>query len=376
MRKFGLWWLLFISLGVMKTADADDHNAIEQVLNTYIQGTAYNHVEHIDAAFNEHANLYLEKSDTPLWVVPVNEYRGWFNPKKKGQFNGRIGEILAIDREGHIATAKVEIIIPHRDIRFIDMFLLKKLDKQWQIISKSALQANDNSHGERILFILSNAHFHGDTTLPAGASFSEIVKAYDVFKNAGYTVDFVTPQGGAVPLSYINTSDPIHKKYLYNQDFMYGLKHSKMPQDIRPADYRAVHYVGGSNAMYGVAENVALQNIAMAIYEKHHGIISSVCHGTAGIVNLQLSNGDYLVKGRRISGYPEAFENPDKAYFAEFPFMIDQVVKARGGDFIYGDRNQAHVEVDGRIVTGQNHLSSAIVAERMIEVLKNTVASQ
>ena len=108
----------------------------------------------------------------------------------------------------------------------------------------------------------------------------------------------------------------------------------------------------------------------MEIYEQHGGIISSVCHGTAGIVNLKLKSGEYLVKGRKISGYPESFENQSKAYFQEFPFLIQQTIEQRGGDFFHSKRNVAHVEVDGRIVTGQNHLSSPLVAKKMVELLQ------
>ena len=55
-------------------------------------------------------------------------------------------------------------------------------------------------------------------------SYSEIVNAYDTFKKAGYTVDFVSPKGGSIPLAYINTTDSLQKTYLYNADFMYALK--------------------------------------------------------------------------------------------------------------------------------------------------------
>ena len=50
------------------------------------------------------------------------------------------------------------------------------------MISKSAVAEESHHTGERILFIVSNAHFHGDSKLRAGVSFSEIVNAYDVFK--------------------------------------------------------------------------------------------------------------------------------------------------------------------------------------------------
>lgn len=355
---------------VSATAQHDDHHDITQTLKDYISGTSYNQQALIKRAFEENAELILDSQQQDVWRVSVEEYASWFKPERAGQFNGRVGEILAIDIEGKVATAKVEILLPSKSQRFVDLFLLKKLESGWKVISKIASSEHANNNGERILFIVSNAHFHGDSKLPAGVSFSEIVKAFETFKVAGYTVDFVSPEGGAIPLSYINTSEAIHKKYLYNADFMYALEHTKAPAQIDPSKYQAVHYVGGSNAMYGVAENEALQRIAMAIYEDFNGIVSSVCHGTAGIVNLKTKDGEYLVKGKRISGYPEAYENQTRAYFKEFPLLIQKSIEAHGGQFFYSDRNTPHVEVDGRIVTGQNHLSSPLVAEKMVEILQ------
>lgn len=340
---------------------------ITKTLNHYIQGTSFNDPSLIKSAFVDDAQLFLDKKGQDLWEVSINEYASWFN--KKGQPTGRVGEVLSVDVEGNVATAKVEIIHPTKKKRYIDMFLLKKLSNGWKVISKSATSEEANNSGKRILFIVSNAHFHGDSTLPTGVSFSEIVKAYDTFKKAGYTVDFVSPVGGAIPLAYINTSEAIHKQYLYNKDFMYAIKHTKSPYQIKPENYLAVHYVGGGNAMYGVADNQEIQNIAMTIYEKHNGIISSVCHGTAGIVNLKTKDGKYLVDGKRISGYPDSYENQSKAYFKEFPFLIQKTIERHGGSFYFAERNQSHVEVDGRIITGQNHLSSPLVAEKMVELL-------
>ena len=361
--------VLFLTTSFV-SAQITDKKDIKKTLEQYIDGTSYNDQKKIKAAFAKQAQLILAKKDQELWQVKPSEYASWFKKENKGKFTGRIGEILDINVESDIATAKVEILIPQKSSRYIDMFLLKKLSSGWKVISKTATATRANNSGERILFIVSNAHFHGNSQLPTGVSFSEIVKAYDIFKNAGYTVDFVSPEGGAIPLAYINTSETIHKKYLYNSDFMYAIGHTKTPEQISPANYSAVHYVGGGNAMYGVAENQAIQQIAMEIYEQHNGIISSVCHGTAGIVNLKTSGGEYLVAGKRISGYPDSFENQSKAYFKQFPFLIQQTIESRGGKFFHSQRNTPHVEIDGRIVTGQNHLSSSLVAEEMIKILK------
>ena len=96
---------------------------------------------------------------------------------------------------------------------------------------------------------------------------------------------------------------------------MYALKHTKKPKEINAKDYKAVHYIGGGSAMYDVPKNKEIQKITMTIFEEYNGIVSSVCHGTAGIVNLKTKDGKYLVNDRIISGYPEAYEKEDAEYF-------------------------------------------------------------
>ena len=154
------------------------------------------------------------------------------------------------------------------------------------------------------------------------------------------------------------------------QPAMQLLLEGATPAQIDPSRYRAVYYVGGSNAMYGVAENRGLQDIVMHVYERNGGVVSAVCHGIAGIVNLKLAGGQPLVAGKRISGYPEEHEEQGAAYFKEFPFLIRKTVESRGGLFHAIDSNEPYIEVDGRVVTGQNYASAAPVAEAVVEVLR------
>lgn len=347
-----------------------DEARIRTTLMNYINGTSFNDAARIDQAFYSEANLYLTRNDASLWTVPASAYAGWFKKGKQGQFNGRFGKILSVEHFKSIAIAKAEIHIPKSGQTFIDMFLLKKVDGEWKIMSKTADSEQSNATGDRILFIVSNAHHYGDSDLPTGNSYSEIVNAYHTFRTAGYTVDFVSPLGGSIPLAYISTADPLQKQYLYNADFMYALKHTQTPAEVRPEMYKAVHYIGGGSAMFGVPENKEIQQIVMTIYEEHNGIISSVCHGTAGIVHLKTKDGAYLVAGKTINGYPDAFERKDAEYFSHFPFRITKTVEAHGGTFKYSPRNSVHVEVDGHVITGQNYLSSEHVALRIIEKLQ------
>ncbi|TMP39101.1 nuclear transport factor 2 family protein [Pseudoalteromonas rubra] len=346
---------------------ADDEAGVLRALNDYLKGTEMGQPAQIKNAFHPQAQLLLSHDTKPFWTVSMEQYSSWFKPLNN---RNRRGKILSVKIDGDIAMARLKITVAPPYQAYIDHVLLKQIAGKWQIVSKTATDQSAQYKNEKILFIASSASFHGDSDLPAGTSFSELVYAYDTFIKAGYEVDFMSTRGGALSLAYVNTSIPIHKRYLYDPEFMYAIGNSFAPEEVIASEYQAVHYLGGSNAMYEVAEHPGVQAIAMTVYEQNNGIVSSVCHGTAGIVNLKLSNGEYLVANRRVSGYPDSFERAGAEYLKEFPFMIGERIETRGGDFRYGERNKPFVEIDGRLITGQNYLSSVAVAEAMIEVLE------
>lgn len=366
--------ICFIALVFLPTcllAQTEEEAAVKKCIQNYLDGTSYNNPDSIEKAFYPEANLFLSHKDKDLWIVPIREYTTWFKNDKQGQFNGRVGRIISTDLYNNIASAKAEILIPEKKLEFIDLFLLKKIQGEWKIISKSASSLTSNKSGQQILFIVSNAHYYGKSTIATGNSFAEIVNAYNTFKISGYTVDFVSPEGGSIPLAYINTSDTLQKQYLFDPDFMYAIKNTKKPEEIDSKNYKAVYYVGGGAAMYNVPENKQIQTIALQVYEENKGIISSVCHGTAGIVNLKTNDGKYLVAGKKISGYPDSFEKQDAEYFKQFPFLIQKTIEERGGTFKFSKGDISHVETDGRIVTGQNFQSSSDVALKIIGLIND-----
>lgn len=112
---------------------------VKATINNYIEGTSYSNPEQVQSAFYEEAELFLSHKEKELWIVPIKEYIDkYVANKEKGKFNGRTGNILSVDIENNIATAKAEIIIKKANLRFIDLFLLKKINKEWKIISKAA----------------------------------------------------------------------------------------------------------------------------------------------------------------------------------------------------------------------------------------------
>lgn len=133
--KFFVLMFLAISSTIIAQSEEDK---IKTTINKYIEGTSYNKPETIKEAFYDEANLFLSHKEKEIWIVPSTEYASWFEKKERGQFNGRIGNILSIDQENDIAMAKAEILAKGKDIRYVDIFLLKKIRGEWKIISKAA----------------------------------------------------------------------------------------------------------------------------------------------------------------------------------------------------------------------------------------------
>lgn len=133
--QFLTFTLLLLTLSLFAQSEEE---AIRQTLQNYIDGSSYSDPELITSAFYEGADLFLSKKDQELWVLSPKEYANLFKNREQGKFNGRNGKILMIDYANNIASAKAEILIPKGGLKFIDIFLLKKLEGKWKIISKAA----------------------------------------------------------------------------------------------------------------------------------------------------------------------------------------------------------------------------------------------
>ena len=136
--------VLFTAVLTFQFATAQSECAnVETVLKKYMEGSSYNKPEMLESAFTENATLYLTGKDGFKLYTP-KEYVAFFMNSEVGEFNGRDAKILAIEVVKDIATAKVEIAGPERKWVYIDLFLLKKFENGWKIISKTATRIDNN----------------------------------------------------------------------------------------------------------------------------------------------------------------------------------------------------------------------------------------
>lgn len=121
--------------------------------------------------------------------------------------------------------------------------------------------------------------------------------------------------------------------------------------------------------MFDVTDNKQIQSIISSIYESG-GILGVGGHGSAGIVNVKLSNGEFLVKGKKIAGFPNSTETskPWAKQGTLLPFLIENQLNKNGAIAQNKKtlKDKHAVIADQRIISTMFLPSAALVAKEMI----------
>jgi len=199
---------------------------------------------------------------------------------------------------------------------------------------------------QKILIVLTSHDTLDNTGKETGFYLPEVSHPVDVFDRAGLTVEYVSPKGGKAPMIGINRADPLNAAFLDNPKKMAQVENTMHPTQINPSEYAAIFYAGGHGTMWDFPENVDLARIAAHIYEQG-GIVGAVCHGPAGLVNIQVSDGSYLVTGKVVSGFTN--EEEKEVSLAEVvPFLLEKKLAEREATVEKAPNFEAKVSVSDR----------------------------
>lgn len=244
-----------------------------------------------------------------------------------------------------------------------------------QADSKTIIKQTKELHTMRkkILFVLTSHNKLGNTGQSTGYYLSEASHPWEILKNAGYEIDFISTLGGKAPVDGLNMEDPVNKAFWNNPVYRKKVETTMKPSEINPDDYIAIHYAGGHGTMWDFADNTTLAKIAARIYE-NGGVVSAVCHGPAGLINIRLSNGHYLVDGKKVNAFTNEEEQAVKLDKI-VPFSLESKLIERGARFEKSGLWLEHVVVDERLVTGQNPQSAKKVGEEILKLLQQYKSS-
>ena len=102
-----------------------------------------------------------------------------------------------------------------------------------------------------------------------------------------------------------------------------------------PEQYDAVYLVGGHGTMWDFPDSKGLQSLVASVYNAG-GLVGAVCHGPAGLLNVELANGFRLVEGRKVAAFTndeEVAAGKDKV----IPFFLADRLEEQGATHVSAD---------------------------------------
>jgi putative intracellular protease/amidase len=220
---------------------------------------------------------------------------------------------------------------------------------------------------KKVLFVVSSTSVIGPKKRHTGNLLTEVAHPYETFKKEGYEIDVYSVKGGEAPIEMVELEDPINQAFLKG-DGPGKFKNSRRVEEVSIEGYDAVFVPGGLAPVADLPDNPTVQKILSSMYEKGK-VVSAVCHGPVSLVNVKLSDGSYLVNGKKVTGFSitEEFDYARE----DVPFELENALKEHGADYSCITPWQAYSITDGRLVTGQNPASAQGVAQRVITILES-----
>ena len=140
--------------------------------------------------------------------------------------------------------------------------------------------------------------------------------------------------------------------------------------DLDLERFDAIVVCGGQAPMFGFREDGDLQAAMRTFYEAEKPTVA-LCHGVSALIDLQLSDGSYLIEGKTITGFADVEEDFADAVVGRqvMPWRIEEAARERGANYVQGGLWKPFAVRDGRLITGQQQYSAGRVAELVIEAL-------
>lgn len=232
----------------------------------------------------------------------------------------------------------------------------------------------------KILMVASSPSVSAQTGWPIGFWAAELTHPMRVFQEAGYEIELVSTEGGALQMDgYSNPTDAsgysahdiISLGYLQKPEFNQMLASTRKLTEVKPSDYVAIFLVGGQGPMYTFRGNADLEKLFVGFYEAGKPS-AAVCHSTTLLLEAKKSDGTLLVAGKTWTGFADAEEEfADQAVGMKIqPYRIEtEARKIAGTNFKVAAPFSSYAIADGHLVTGQQQNSGEAAAQLVVELL-------
>jgi len=210
---------------------------------------------------------------------------------------------------------------------------------------------------------------------------------YYVLTEAGYDVEVFSPNGGKCeadgmsdprdPSGY-SASDLISLGFISSPKLVALIANTRKVSEIAVRDFDAIVVAGGQAPMFTFDAATDLQRKFVEFYEARK-VAAVLCHGTAILRYAKLSSGQYLVKGRTVTGFANVEEDfADHAVWSMnllprdkhvMPWRIEDELKKLGANYVQAGLWRGFAVRDGNLITGQQNFSGEETARLVLETL-------
>lgn len=221
---------------------------------------------------------------------------------------------------------------------------------------------------KKVLMVLTSHEDLGNTGEKTGFWIEEFAAPYYTFIDAGVEVVLASPKGGQAPI------DPKSKLADFQTLATKRYDNDTLAQDrvattvrlsqVNINEFDGVFYPGGHGPLWDLTNNsdsISLIEHFLAANKP----IATVCHASAALLNVKNSSGDFVIKGKVVTGFTNGEE--EAVQLTDIvPFLLEDELIKRGGDYQKAEDWHAFAVQDGLIISGQNPASSELAAEKLL----------
>ncbi|WP_076412951.1 type 1 glutamine amidotransferase domain-containing protein [Shewanella sp. UCD-KL12] len=224
---------------------------------------------------------------------------------------------------------------------------------------------------KKILMVLTSHADLGNTGEKTGFWVEEFAAPYYTFKDAGITVTLASPLGGLAPIDPKSELEdfqtPATARYYADDETQSLINSTRVLSDINAEDFDAVFYPGGHGPLWDLTDNEYSIQLIQSFLAADKPV-ATVCHATAAILNVKDQDGEYVIKGKAVSGFTNSEE--EAVQLTDIvPFLLEDELIKRGADFHKVDDWQAFAVQDSLIISGQNPASSTLAAQKLLSAI-------
>ncbi|MET0448727.1 MAG: type 1 glutamine amidotransferase domain-containing protein [Aeromicrobium sp.] len=229
----------------------------------------------------------------------------------------------------------------------------------------------------KVLIVLTSHDELGDTGDKTGFWLEELAAPYYEFLGAGIELVLASPKGGQPPLDPKSSAPDAQtddtRRFENDDAATVALSETVRLDSVDPTEFDGIFYAGGHGPLWDLAEDPVSKALIEGALAADRPV-ALVCHAPGVLRHVTTPDGAPLVEGKDVTGFTNS-EEEGVGLTDVVPFLVEDMLKERGGSYSKGDDWGPYVVRDGLLITGQNPASSAPAAATLIDLLRETATS-